>query len=376
MPEENETSEENPQEDEEEEEEDTDYARRAQEWRTRLARKRFGTAQKKGWGQTASNAITTKTQATKAALQGALTAARTAIVATATSVGWPALILVAILILVVIIAIVFWAYWAGLGKYTGQTPYRQITPKTITELLAYNGDPAAIRKLIVEKGDQLIAEFTDVKSQIDKVPNTEKAKKEEAKKKIDEMIVLITQAKALLGGETGQLSTAAQEKIKQIQEKIEEIKKIFNMVSLSANGDLVLPLGVLTCATRNNRTPHTLEPHGHGVYIKGGLGALDYIAPEGTVVYSAVDGEVIKKGFHKKYQNWYLIIESEDKKYKLAYAHIQTSLSRGAKVVAGQAIGTVLPCKNTSVSPHLHFELWVDGKPIGEKEQKAYLCGK
>ena len=374
MPEENETSEENPQEDEEEE--DTDYARRAQEWRTRLARKRFGTAQKKGWGQTASNAITTKTQATKAALQGALTAARTAIVATATSVGWPALILVAILILVVIIAIVFWAYWAGLGKYTGQTPHRQITPKTITELLAYSGDPAAIRKLIVEKGDQLITEFTDVKSQIDKVPNTEKAKKEEAKKKIDEMIVLITQAKELLGGETGQLSTAAREKIKQIQGKLGEIKKIFNMMSLSANGDLVLPLGVLTCITKNNTRPHTLKPSGHGVFIKGGLGATDYHAPIGTVVYSAVDGEVIKRGFQKQYQNWFLIIESEDKKYKFTYAHIQTPLDVGAKVTAGQALGTVLPCKNTSSPVHLHFELWVDGKPIGEKEQKAYLCGK
>lgn len=287
------------------------------------------------------------------------------------SIKWAFYILLAIFLFSVIIAIAAWGILSG-SNYFGGSPHVQAKQSTIDKFLAFSGDATSLRKLIIEKSDQLKQDLESEKKEIDSF-NIDSNKKEEAKKKIDEALSLIDEVKLLLSGEGSTLSSAAKEKIDKLVTLLTEIRNTLNFAQFY--GEFALPLGSLTCKASHNRTPHTLAQSGHGVFIihNGDGGALDYTAPAGSPVYAITDGVITYTGWIPQWHNYYVKFKSEDGKYEAAYAHITKEVEAGDKVSKGQIIGHLL--KGTMNTPHLHFDFWINGQPIKEKAQIPYFCG-
>jgi len=90
---------------------------------------------------------------------------------------------------------------------------------------------------------------------------------------------------------------------------------------------------------------------------------VDFSAPTGTEVYATGNGTVVEVGRSKGgYGN--VVILDHGFGYKTMYAHLQGfSVKKGQRVTRGQVIANV---GNTgkSTSPHLHYEVWKNNKPI------------
>lgn len=90
---------------------------------------------------------------------------------------------------------------------------------------------------------------------------------------------------------------------------------------------------------------------------------IDLTAPYGTKIYATADGVVLQAryttgGYGKK------IFINHGYGYKTLYGHCSKLLVEpGQKVKRGEVIGLV---GNTglSISPHLHYEVWVNNKPV------------
>ena len=90
---------------------------------------------------------------------------------------------------------------------------------------------------------------------------------------------------------------------------------------------------------------------------------IDFAAEPGTAVHAAADGVVTGAAPDGGYGNW-IEIEHEEKLSTL-YGHLSSfapGIVPGVRVQKGDLIGFV---GNTgrSTGPHLHFELWSNGKP-------------
>ncbi|MCX6806754.1 MAG: M23 family metallopeptidase [Candidatus Berkelbacteria bacterium] len=289
--------------------------------------------------------------------------------------------IIVIIILLIGLIIAFWALFGGFDRF-GSSMHVDAQQQSIDKLLAYTGDAVALRKLIVENSDQLKKDLNNLKSNIDAY-NLPADKKDAAKKKIDEMIVLIDESKQILSQNTTNIPQAADEKIKKIVSLMQEVRQI--MPIALAKGDFALPLGSLTCSATHNNKLHTIESNGHGVFIMHNNasnvfdgGAWDWGVPDDSPVYAIADGKVTKT-VKTKYQNWAVIIntpteDGKSNKYEVAYAHIKPLVEDGETVIKGQVIGNVL--KGSMGGPHLQLDLWIDGYPLKEKAQFAYFCGE
>lgn len=88
----------------------------------------------------------------------------------------------------------------------------------------------------------------------------------------------------------------------------------------------------------------------------------DYRAPEGTPVFAAAGGTVVKSAFHNARGN-YVQIQHADKT-KTLYQHLQSAnVSAGDRVSAGQTIGRAGKSGNVT-GAHLHFEVTVRDKNV------------
>jgi len=97
---------------------------------------------------------------------------------------------------------------------------------------------------------------------------------------------------------------------------------------------------------------------------------LDFGAHEGTPVYAAADGEIVRvyePGELNAYGRTVVIHHSDDPPLLTLYAHLQTATTAapGTTIAAGQQIGTVGRTAGTRADPgrkfaaggaHLHFE--------------------
>jgi murein DD-endopeptidase MepM/ murein hydrolase activator NlpD len=96
---------------------------------------------------------------------------------------------------------------------------------------------------------------------------------------------------------------------------------------------------------------------------------VDLAAPLGTPVLAAADGVVRQAEARGGYGNW-VMIDHDGGRLSTGYAHMLAfapGLVAGARVLQGEVIGFV---GNTghSTGPHLHYEVWADGKaenPVG-----------
>lgn len=89
---------------------------------------------------------------------------------------------------------------------------------------------------------------------------------------------------------------------------------------------------------------------------------MDFTAPPGTPIYATGDGTVTKVGLGSGYGK--MIIIEHGFGYKTYYAHMSKYNTKvGRKVKRGEIIGYV---GNTGLSsgPHLHYEVWKNGKVV------------
>lgn len=90
----------------------------------------------------------------------------------------------------------------------------------------------------------------------------------------------------------------------------------------------------------------------------------DFAAPTGTPIYAAGNGTVQRASRNGGYGNYIKIKHSRG--YETAYAHLSKyakGIKPGKKVKQGDVIGYV-GSTGASTGPHLHYEVYVDGKPV------------
>lgn len=90
----------------------------------------------------------------------------------------------------------------------------------------------------------------------------------------------------------------------------------------------------------------------------------DFAAPTGTPVYAAGHGTVERASRYGGYGHYVRIRHANG--YKTAYAHLSRygrGIKAGAKVRQGQIIGYV-GSTGASTGPHLHYEVYIHGKPV------------
>jgi murein DD-endopeptidase MepM/ murein hydrolase activator NlpD len=91
---------------------------------------------------------------------------------------------------------------------------------------------------------------------------------------------------------------------------------------------------------------------------------VDFGAPQGTPIYAAGDGVIVKIGPNGAYGNYIRIKHTSD--YSTAYAHVSRfakGLRVGSRVRQGEVIAYVGATGRTT-GPHLHYEVLVDNKQV------------
>ncbi|MDF0531931.1 peptidoglycan DD-metalloendopeptidase family protein [Tsukamurella sp. 8F] len=87
---------------------------------------------------------------------------------------------------------------------------------------------------------------------------------------------------------------------------------------------------------------------------------VDIAAPIGTPIVAVEDGTIIDAGPASGFGLW-VRLQAADGTITV-YGHVNTmTVSKGQKVMAGDEIATV-GNRGNSTGPHLHFEVWKDGK--------------
>ncbi|MEP7194886.1 MAG: M23 family metallopeptidase [Saprospiraceae bacterium] len=99
---------------------------------------------------------------------------------------------------------------------------------------------------------------------------------------------------------------------------------------------------------------------------KGHFG-IDIIAAENSPIKSSLDGSVIQSDWSMENGNT-IAIQHNDNLVTI-YKHNSTLLKRlGAQVKAGEVIAIIGNTGTLTRGPHLHFELWYQGRPINPVE--------
>lgn len=99
---------------------------------------------------------------------------------------------------------------------------------------------------------------------------------------------------------------------------------------------------------------------------------LDISAQEGQSIVAPADGEVLFADWTLTGGNTLIIVHANN--YVTIYKHCERILtSVGTKVARGEAIALVGSTGITSTGPHLHFELWQNGKNLNPEN---YLLTK
>ncbi len=96
----------------------------------------------------------------------------------------------------------------------------------------------------------------------------------------------------------------------------------------------------------------------------------DFAAPRGTPIYAAGNGVIERIGPYSTFGN-YIKIEHANG-YETAYAHLNgfaKGLRKGHRVRQGQVIGYV-GTTGRSTGPHLHYEVYVNAKPVNAMKLK------
>ncbi len=120
---------------------------------------------------------------------------------------------------------------------------------------------------------------------------------------------------------------------------------------------------IIKAEKANIYTPYGMPVKG---YITRGFTAshkaVDIAAQTGTPIIAPANGIVIKVTYNKRFGN--LVVISHVDIFKTVYGHLEKVFVKPGDIVKkGDLIGLV---GNTGLStgPHLHYEIWKNGKPI------------
>lgn len=95
---------------------------------------------------------------------------------------------------------------------------------------------------------------------------------------------------------------------------------------------------------------------------RGHMG-IDFVTKIGTPVYASASGYVIFSDYTEN--NGYTLIVGHSNDYITVYKHCSVLLKKERDtVLQGEIIALTGNSGETSTGPHLHFEIWKDGKPI------------
>lgn len=95
---------------------------------------------------------------------------------------------------------------------------------------------------------------------------------------------------------------------------------------------------------------------------------VDFAAPTGTPILASAAGTVVMAGWGGGYGN--VVILDHGKGMRTRYAHMsKVGVRNGQKVGQGQLIGRV-GSTGLSTGPHLHYEVWQNGKPVNPRAAK------
>lgn len=97
---------------------------------------------------------------------------------------------------------------------------------------------------------------------------------------------------------------------------------------------------------------------------------VDLAAPEGSLVMACKSGIVEQVGVSPVYGNFIIMRHDDDKSRDMRsfYAHLKTIDCKEGDFVFGTAVIGTVGSTGLSTGPHLHFEIWLNGKTINPNE--------
>lgn len=97
----------------------------------------------------------------------------------------------------------------------------------------------------------------------------------------------------------------------------------------------------------------------------------DVVAAENSIIHSVLDGVVILDTW--TVETGYTIIIQHSNDFISVYKHNAKLLKKtGDRVLAGEGIALLGNTGDLTLGPHLHFELWHEGKPINSENYIVY----
>ncbi len=102
-------------------------------------------------------------------------------------------------------------------------------------------------------------------------------------------------------------------------------------------------------------------------YPEKGHTGLDFIVKTGTPVYAAANGYILFADYTEN--DGYKIIISHPEDYVSIYKHCSFLIKKEKeRVVQGELIALSGNTGDVTTGPHLHFEIWLGGKPVDPKK--------
>jgi murein DD-endopeptidase MepM/ murein hydrolase activator NlpD len=95
---------------------------------------------------------------------------------------------------------------------------------------------------------------------------------------------------------------------------------------------------------------------------------VDFAAGTGTPVLASAGGRVVRSGWGGGYGN--VVMIDHGRGVMTRYAHLSKLIARpGQQVEQGQVVGQV-GSTGLSTGPHLHYEVWLNGRPVDPRQAK------
>jgi murein DD-endopeptidase MepM/ murein hydrolase activator NlpD len=102
-------------------------------------------------------------------------------------------------------------------------------------------------------------------------------------------------------------------------------------------------------------------------YPEKGHNGIDFILKTGTPVYASANGYIVFADYTE--QDGYKIIINHPGNYLSVYKHCsQLLVKEKESVTQGQLIALSGNSGDITTGPHLHFEIWLEGKPVDPKK--------
>lgn len=97
----------------------------------------------------------------------------------------------------------------------------------------------------------------------------------------------------------------------------------------------------------------------------------DVVAAENSIIHSVLDGTVILDSW--TVETGYTIIVQHSNDFISVYKHNAKLLKKtGDHVIAGEGLALLGNSGSLTLGPHLHFELWHEGKPVNSENYIVY----